>query len=139
MLIEECGLPLLQLPNSFLICLLALRLHLPPKSLVLAFDRPRSFHGSGVGLDVVVNEGVILVIENVVFVLENDLHGRKNVESVIYAPLHILELDTVAQLFIQLENLVRYFGSRGHRIFANTFQNGSAQENKLLVLFLCAV
>ena len=99
-LAEESSLPLLELLESLGVLLLALGLHLSPESLVLALYRPGTFHGNGAWLDVVVNEYVLFVVENVVLVLENDLHGRKNVESIVYAPLDVLELNTVAQLFI---------------------------------------
>ena len=99
-LLEECGLPLLELFERLLVLLFALGLHLSPEPLVLALDRSRSFHGHGARLDVIIDERVLFVVENVVLVLENDLHCGEDVECVVYAPLHVLELDAVAQLFI---------------------------------------
>ena len=99
-LLKQGGLTLLELFERLLVLLLALGLHLPPEPLVLALDRPRSFHGHGARLHVVVDERVLFVVENVVLVLENDLHGGQDVECVIDAPLHVLELDSVAELLI---------------------------------------
>ena len=99
-LAEQRVLPLLKLTDYLLILLLALLLHLPPKPLVLALYRTGAFAGCGIWLDVVVDECVLLVVEDVVLVLENDLHRGEYVERIVDASLHVLELDSVAQLFI---------------------------------------
>lgn len=96
----ELFLPLLEQMDFLLCLLLALRLGMPPQALVLTLDRAGAFDGYSARLDVIVDEDVLLVVDDVVLVLPNDLHRREDVQCIVDAPLHVLELDAVTKLLV---------------------------------------
>ena len=50
-------------------------------------------------LDFVSDVAVIVVVNDIVFVLLDDFHGAEHVESVVYTPLYVFEIDFLADLW----------------------------------------
>lgn len=62
-------------------------------------------------------ELVVVVEEYVVLVLVNDIHGTEDVECVVYAPLDVLKVDSlafIAKLSVHFQDFVGNLRPRDH-------------------------
>lgn len=67
-----------------------------------------------VGLDVL----IIVIVNDIIFVLSDNIHGTEDVERVIHSSLHVLEIDFlpyVDEVLIHLKNLVSDLCTGDHR------------------------
>lgn len=83
-----------------------------------------------------------MVVDDVVLVFADDVHGGEDIESVIDAPLDILEIDflaNIAELLVHLEDLVGDLSASDHGSLSHFLQHGARQEHKLLVFLVLVI
>ena len=69
-----------------------------------------------------------------ILMLFYDLHCGKYIESVVNTPLDVLEINLVAEFFVQFEDFSRDLRAGGHGTVPDTLEDRPAEEDELLLL-----
>ena len=86
-------------------------------------------------LDVVINKFVIFIVIDLVLILRYNVHGREDVQGVIYSSLYVLEVNFITKLPIELQNFVGNDSARRHRMLPHAKKDRSAQKYELFIFF----
>lgn len=89
--------------------------------------------GSSIWLDFIINELVLKIINDLIFILLYDIHGWENVQSIVDASLYIFEIYFLAESFIKLKDLVSDLGSSSIWLFPHSSKNRSREKNQLFI------
>jgi hypothetical protein len=89
--------------------------------------------GSSIWLHFIINELVLKIINDLIFILLYDIHGWENVQSIVDASLHIFEIYFLAESFIKLKDLVSDLGSSSIWLFSHSSKNRSGEKNQLFI------
>ena len=99
---------------------------------------------------------VFVIVDDVVLVLADDVHGAQDIQRIVNSSLHIFEIDLLAhlqfyssyllqknaylaKLFVHLQDFICDLRTSNHRSFAHLLKHGLRQKHKLLILLLIIV
>lgn len=89
--------------------------------------------------DLVVQERIIVVVENVVFVLMDDVHGTEDVQCIIHAALDIFEVDALSfltEFSVHFKNFISDLGTGHHGAFFHLSKHWATEKHQFLVFFV---
>mmetsp|Transcript_5997 Transcript_5997/g.5403 ORF Transcript_5997/g.5403 Transcript_5997/m.5403 type:complete len:283 (-) Transcript_5997:334-1182(-) len=82
---------------------------------------------------------ILLVIDNMTFILGDDVEGTEHVQGIIDSPLHILEVYFLTELLVEFEDFVGNLGAGGHWLASDLIKHGSAQKHQFLIFLLLPI